>query len=313
MTIEIKITQEYSGVKPKNFLKKKLDLPFFKIQKYIKSKRITLNGKKINADSVLRLGDVVKIWLDDIKLREIKKEFKEMKDLKLDIIFENEDFIVFNKLPEVIVQGAQDNNFSLSLHLAYYKNFKKDFSDFEYFHVHRLDKNTSGVLVVAKNRSSLRKFNELFRSRDVVKKYVCLVYGILKIKKGVVEVFLKKNPEGSREKMSVVKTKTSESRNSISNYVVLEEFEKDGDNFSLVEVEIKTGVTHQIRAHMKYLGCPILADSMYGNSIINKKYSEILSRQFLHAKFLSFKFDDKQYDFEAELTKDLIETLNFFK
>lgn len=313
MTFEIKITPEYNGVKPKNYLKKNIDLPFFKIQNYIKDKRITLNGKKIKEDSVLKTGDIIKIWKDEIKLREVKKYQKESKNLDIPIIFENSDFLVLNKLSEVVVQGAQDNEKSLSLHLAYLKNKNKGNSDFEYFHVHRLDKDTSGVLVCAKNKISIRDFNALFRTRNVKKKYVCLCVGTPLKKEGKIDIFMRRNEEGARQKMSICNLKDDGARQSISLYKVIEEFIHQGELFSFIEVEIKTGITHQIRVHMKSLGCPILADKMYGNSVVNQKYEKQLNRQFLHAKQIEFEYKNQKYNFEAPLTQDLVEFLNYLK
>ena len=313
MSFEIKITKDYDGVKPKSFLKKKLDVSFFKIPRLIKDKRITVNGKKIKQDTVLREGDIVKIWPNDIKLREIKNNFKDMKNLNLDVIYENEDFIVFNKLAGIIVQGAQDHDTSLSLHLAYYKKKIRDDSDFEYFHVHRLDKETSGALVVAKNRVALRELNKIFRTRKVRKKYLALVVGRPKLKSGLIDVFMKRNPEGSREKMRVVGEGEGQSKRSISEYRVIDEFEKNGDLFSLIEVEIKTGITHQIRVHMKYLGCPIVGDKMYGNSFINQEYVDYINRQFLHAKSIAFEFEGKNFNFNVDLTDDLKKFLEYLK
>lgn len=313
MTFEIKITEEYNNVRPKNFLKKKLDLPFFMVQNYIKEKRITLNGKKIKEDSIMKTGDVIKIWKDDVKFREVKKYQAESKNLEMDLIFENSDFLVLNKLPEVVVQGAQDNEKSLSLHLAHLKKENKDESDFEYFHVHRLDKDTSGVLVCAKTKVSIRDFNALFRGRDVVKKYVCLCVGIPEKKEGKIDVFMKRNPQGSRQKMSICSSKDNDTKKSLSFYRVLEEFNYDSDLFSLVEVEIKTGITHQIRVHMKNLRCPILGDKMYGNSVLNSKYEDRVSRQLLHAKSLEFEYKAKKYKFEAEMTEDFANFLELIR
>lgn len=309
MSIEIIITQEYNNVKPNNFLKKKIDLPFYKIAKLIQNKRITLNKKKIKKESILKTGDIIKIWPNDINLR--KEEVKKVKpkNLGLDVLFENKDFIVFNKLPFVIVQGAQDNENSLSYHLEYYKQKIGDLSDFNYFHVHRLDKETSGVLIVAKNIISLRDLNEIFKKKEVEKKYLCLVLNSFKEKKGTIEEIMRRNPDNNREKMSVVKTFKPGDKKSLSYYKVLKEFEFNNDIFSLVEIEIKTGIMHQIRVHMKSLGHPIVGDKMYGNSAINQQYEEYLNRQFLHAKSLKFNYKNKNYKIEAELTKDLKEFL----
>jgi len=313
MSIEITITKEYDGVKPKNFLKKKIDLPFFKIVQMIPEKRITLNKKKIKQDDVLRTGDVIKIWPHDVKLREVEKKFINMKNLGIDTLFENEDFLVLNKTANITVQGAQETDRSLSLHLAYLKNKNNDENDFEYFHAHRLDKDTSGCLVVGKTRGSVRDLNEIFRTRNVTKKYLALCVGSFDESSGTVEIGLKRTPEGVREKMEICSLDDLEGKKSISLYKVIEEFDYDGEILSLVEVEIKTGITHQIRMHMKYLGCPILGDKMYGNSSVNRKFEKLLDRQFLHSSNLAFEFEGKKYDFKAPLTYDLQKFMDLIK
>lgn len=313
MSFEIIITKEYEGLKPKSFLKKRIDIPYFKIPRLLKDKRITLNGKKIHEESVLKEGDVIKVWPNDINPVEQKKYHLDSKDLEIPIIFENEDFIVFNKSAGIIVQGAQDNTTSLSLHLAHYKQKIGDKSDFEYFHAHRLDKETSGILVVAKNRQTLRDLNQIFREKNIVKKYLTLVLGYFEQKKGQVEAFMRKNELGVKEKMTICSAKEKDAERSLSLYKVLKEYEHDKEDFSLVEVEIKTGITHQIRVHMKSLGHPVLGDKLYGNSTVNRVYEQILNRQFLHAKYLEFEYKGKKYVFEAELTDDLKAMLNLLE
>ncbi|MCA9495336.1 MAG: RluA family pseudouridine synthase [Nanoarchaeota archaeon] len=315
MPYEIKISPEYDGVKPKNFLKKKLDLQYHELLKHLKNKRITLNKKKIKEDTILRKGDILKIWLDEIKLREISEaKHTKMQNMNIPVIFENENFIVLNKPADIIVQGAQDNQTSISLHLAYIQNKNKDYEDnFEYHHAHRIDKDTSGILVVAKQRNSLRILNKRFSDKNVIKKYLCLCLGKFKDKSGKIDIILKRNPQGIREKVSVGIETDDEARKTLSYYNVKEEFEHFNQTFSLVEVEIKTGYTHQIRVHMKYLGHPIIGDKMYGNSIINEEFTNILNRHFLHAKSIEFEYKEKQFKFEAELTKDLKNTLEFLR
>ena len=313
MSIEIVVGPEYDGVKPKNFLRKKVDVPFFMVVKMISEKRVTLNGKKIKKETVMREGDVLKIWPHDIKLREEVKNHKDKKDLKIPVIFENDDFIVFNKLPGVVVQGAQHNELSLGLHLAYYQDKVGDRSDFEFFHAHRLDKDTSGCLVVAKSQVALRDLNEVFRNKDIVKKYLCLCVGGFESDSGKVEAIMRRNEQGVREKMSIVADKRPGDKRSLSFYKVLDEIEFEDEVFSLVEVEIRTGVTHQIRVHMKSLGHPIVGDSMYGVSVVNSNFEERLNRQFLHASHLEFDYKGKHFSFDAPLAKDLDDFLKFLK
>jgi len=317
MSFEINITQEFDGLKPKNFLKKRLNCPYFKIPKHIKNKRITINGKKIKDDTILREEDIIKVWLNELKMPNLKIQKREEKkdeivpiDLKIPIIYEDENLYVFNKPAGISVQGGMKSEERLINHLRFLKIKNCDNSDFDYFHGHRLDKETSGALVVAKNRIAIRELNKIFKEREVKKKYVCLVVGKPKKNKGKVEILLERTEEGIREKVRIAKTKTKESKNSISLYKVLKTVKYNGEIFSLIEIEIKTGITHQIRVHMKYLGCPIVGDKMYGNSNTNLMFKKVLDRQFLHAKELEFNFLGKKYKFDAPLLKDLKNTLN---
>lgn len=312
MSYEFKIKKEDAGIKPKNFLKKNLDISFQELLKYIKNKRITLNKKKIKQDDILREGDIVKVWLNTIKRRETPKKILEAKDLKIPKIYENEDFLVLDKLPEVVVQGSQDNSKSLSLHLAHLKKISNDETDFQYFHVHRLDKDTSGVLVIAKNKISLRDLNKQFRQRDVKKIYECLVVGIPESENSI-ELFLKRNPEGSKEKVGVFDENKIGAKKTLSHYKVLNSYTFHNQEYSLVEVQIETGFMHQIRVHMKSIGHPIVGDKMYGNSYINQEFSEVLKRHFLHASKIEFSYKDEDYSFDAPLLQDLKETLSLLK
>ncbi len=308
MPYEIKIEDEFNGVKPKNYLKKRLDIPFNSLIKFLKEKRITLNGKKIKDDSTLKTGDIIKVWLDTIKLREEQYVPQERKNLHIDTIFEDQDLLVLNKPSNIIVQGSQDNQNSLSLHLAFLKHKNSDTTPFNYFHVHRIDKNTSGILVCAKNKTSLRDLNQAFRERNVIKKYLCLCEGSFTKTSGEIKVNLQRNPQDQREKVSVVnanKNKAEWVKQSHSNYKVLEEYQYNNTIFSLVEVEIKTGVMHQIRVHMKHIGHPIVGDTMYGKSVINRELEPILKRQFLHATSIEFEYKNQRHKFEAPLLDDL--------
>lgn len=312
MPKEIVVEKKYEGISPKNFLRKYVDLPYFKIIKLIKEKRITLNGKKIKDEMKLTTGDVIKLWKDDIPLVGNNKNDsnKVSKDLNITTIFENDDFMVLNKPSGVVVQGAQHTDLSLSYHLEFLRRKNKDSED--YFHVHRLDKDTTGVLIVSKNTVALRELNKVFKERDIVKVYECLCVGRFENFSGDVEVFMKRTEEGSKEKC-VVCDGGVDSKKTLSSYKVIEEYEYKDDIFSLVEVELKTGFMHQIRVHMKYLGCPIVGDKMYGNSSVNRKFEGVLDRQFLHAKRVSFEYKGEKFSFTAPFPKDLKKTLSLMK
>ena len=310
MPYEFKIDDEYSGISPKNFLKKKLDISYNQIFIHIKNKRITINGKKIKNDMKMKKGDIIKVWLDSIpKREEIETVLDriEPKNLGMKTIFENKDFLVLNKLSGVVVQGAPDNESSLSYHLEFLRRKNKDKT--QYFHVHRLDKETSGVLICSKDMASRRILNEVFKKKDMKKVYVCLCEGKFTKKSGKVECKLDRTPPETREKVVV----SDIGKDSLSLYKVINEFNFEGEKLSLVEVEIKTGITHQIRVHMKSLGHPIVGDRMYGNSYINNKFKRLLDRQFLHAKEIDFEYEGKKYSFKADYTDDLNDVLRVLK
>ena len=124
---------------------------------------------------------------------------------------------------------------------------------------------------------------------------------------------LERTPQEVREKVKVVTKQTKESKKSLSYYKVLEEINYKNETFSLVEVEIKTGVTHQIRVHMKHLGHSIVGDKMYGNSTINRQFEKQLNRQFLHASHIEFEYNKEKHKFDIPLTEDLQNFLEFLK
>lgn len=314
MENEIIILEEDDSLKPKNFLKKKLDVPFYLIIKLIKNKKITLNGKKIKKDSILKKGDIIKIWDKNLSFVEKNSIKREEKNLNMQIIFENQDFIILNKKSDIVVQGSNDNSNSICFHLEYLKNKNLDKSDFNYFFAHRLDKDTSGALIIAKNITTLREFNKIFSSKKIIKKYFCLCANEFEKNSGEIRTYMYKNFDDEQKKMKTTNNENKkEAKLSISKYQVIKTFKKDEQKFSLVEVEIKTGITHQIRVHMKKIGHPILGDKMYGDKNINLKFSKYISRQFLHAHYLEFNFKEKNYKFDVELTDDLKKCLNYFE
>ena len=170
--------------------------------------------------------------------------------------------------------------------------------------VHRLDKQTSGVMVIARNQESFLRLKEIFKSREVEKVYTALVCGKLKEKSGVIEKSIgrivstptKMGVESARGKLRLVK-------GAITEYKVLKEFK----NTSLLEVMPKTGRMHQIRVHLSSIGHPVAGDTVYGSKNVCLKD---LGRYFLHASSLSFSFrDGERLTFETELPKELEETL----
>ena len=305
------INEEQEGVKPKNFLKKTFDISFSQTLKYIRKKQITLNKKKIRGSETLKKGDIITIWNKEIKLREKGAKNQTSKNLNIEIIYENENFFILNKPPKVICQGAQDNQLSLSFHLNYLKKNYKDETNFSYTHAHRLDKDTTGCLLVARNQKTLRELNRIFNKREITKLYHCIVLGKLKEKKKKITLYMQRNQsQNSKRKVIVTSPKSKESKKTELTLKVLKEFESQEEQFSLVEITLHTGFTHQIRVTMAHLRHPILSDTMYGNSYINSKFEHIMPQQALHARCLKFQLNNEKFNFTAPYLRDI---RNFLK
>ena len=176
--------------------------------------------------------------------------------------------------------------------------------------VHRLDKDTSGILLIAKNDKTLEFLQKEFKEGRVIKKYLALVVGKLKAKEGVIETLIGRSPKDGRKQKVYFPHEpgTEGKRKTKTEYKVLKEFKE----FTLIEVEPKTGRKHQIRTHFAYLGHPIAGDKLYGFK--NQPRPKNLKRQFLHASYLKIKLPDgEEKEFNCDLPKDLKEVLKNLK
>jgi 23S rRNA pseudouridine1911/1915/1917 synthase len=168
--------------------------------------------------------------------------------------------------------------------------------------VHRLDKETSGILLVAKKRSVFRALQGQFKERMVSKKYIALVHGKLKEKSGEVNASLGRLP-WNRERFGVL----AKGRDALTLYKCIGVYEREGNFFSMVEVSPKTGRTHQIRVHMKYLGNPVVSDTFYAGRKTSREDRKWCGRLFLHASWISFvhPVGGACVEYESELSEDL--------
>jgi len=193
------------------------------------------------------------------------------------IIYEDEDLSVIDKPAGLVVDNIERR-------------------------VHRLDKDTSGILLVAKNDKALEFLQKQFKEREVKKKYLALVAGNLKKEEGVIETLIGRSP-GDRRKQKVYlpgEPNAQEKRKAVTEYKVLQRFE----NYTLIKVEPKTGRKHQIRTHLAYLGHPVAGDKLYGFK--NQPRPEGLKRQFLHASYLKVKLPNgEKKEFKSELPNEL--------
>lgn len=221
--------------------------------------------------------------------------------MDLDVVYEDQDIIVINKNADRVVHPAPGhyNDTIVNALLAHVDNLSGINGVKRPGIVHRLDKDTSGLLIVAKNDKSHKNLARQFKNRDVDKYYYALVEGNLAYKKGKIDAPIGRDPN-NRKKMAVRKR---HSKNAISRFKIIEEF----NNYTLIEVKIETGRTHQIRVHFSYLGHPVVGDKKYGS-----KNSLKVERQLLHAEKMIIKHpkNGKKLKFEAELKDDFKKVLN---
>tara|TARA_B100001248_G_scaffold65890_1_gene46117 strand:- start:2349 stop:3326 length:978 start_codon:yes stop_codon:yes gene_type:complete len=262
------------------------------IKKLILQKLVSVN-RKISTSPSLKIKKN-----DRIIVKIVKKREKELipKKIKLNIIYEDSDILVINKPKGLVVHpgaGNFQNTLANGLIFRYKKNLSNINGDFRPGIVHRIDKETSGLLVIAKNNLSHSILSEQFSNHTIKRKYDCLVWGVIRPLNGRIETLIARN-KNNRQLMTVSEIN---GKRAVTNYKTLKVFaSKDTPKISLVECELETGRTHQIRVHFKYKGTSLVGDEQYGKKNIkfkkiNKQFLENLKSikgQALHAKTLEF-------------------------
>ncbi|MCP6719430.1 MAG: RluA family pseudouridine synthase [Patescibacteria group bacterium] len=233
--------------------------------------------------------------------------------MKFNILYQDDNLLVIDKSPNVVVFSEnQDTQKTLiDFLLEQFPNLKSAGKYPRHGIVHRLDKDTSGILLVAKNSKTLFFLQEQFKNREVIKKYTALVVGAVKENQGKIETLVGRSPK-NRIKQKVylpLEPGSKGKRKAVTRYKVLKRFsDKSGKKYTLLEVAPETGRKHQIRTHLSYLNHPIAGDKLYGFK--NESFTKSLKRQFLHASFLEIKLlDGKKKKFKSELPQDLIRAL----
>ena len=287
------------------------------IKKIIVSKNIKINKKQIITSSEkIKENDLIEVNMPEIKTNYIKP-----KKINLDIIYEDEDIIVINKNSGLIVHpGAGNKDETLVNWLLYlYKNNLSNLNgEFRPGIVHRIDKDTSGIIVVAKNNHAHALLSEQFSKHTISRKYVALVWGVIRPLNGKISTLISRSKK-NRQLMSV---SDRLGKKAVTNYKTIKTFSsKEIPKISLVECILETGRTHQIRVHLEYKGNPLIGDKKYGKKKtkfkkINKKFNEMLSsfsRQALHAKSLGFIHPTKKkfVNFDSKLPNDFRKMLDF--
>jgi 23S rRNA pseudouridine1911/1915/1917 synthase len=267
-------------------------------QRLIKDGLVSIEGKKVDKNYRLRAGEIVDVEIPPPEPTEVVAE-----DIPLDIRFEDEDLIVLVKPAGMVVHPAHGHaDGTLVNALLFHAASLSGIGGVARPGIlHRLDKDTSGLMIVAKNDFAHQKLSEELKKREIKRTYLTLVHGRFKEKTGEVDAPIGRSPR-FRQKMAVMGTA---SRDAMSYYTVLSMF----DNYSLVEVRLQTGRTHQIRVHMKYINHPVVGDPLYGTT--GGKRDLGLCRQFLHAYKLEFNHprNGERMFFEDALPGDLTEAL----
>lgn len=270
------------------------DVSRSKIQKLISKEHVIVNGKEIKANYKINDGDEISVTIPAPEPVDVVAQ-----DLPLEIIYEDEDLVLINKAQGMVVHpGAGHSDGTLVNALLYHIDDLSGINgEIRPGIVHRLDKETSGILVVAKNDTSHVHLSKQLQERSMTKKYWTLVHGVIPHEYGTIDAPIGRDPK-SRQQFTVTNT----GKEAVSHFKVLERF----DDYSLVEVSIETGRTHQIRVHLKYINFPVTGDKTYGPGKTLKG-----DGQFLHARSLSFVHPStqKEMTFEASVPEIFEKTL----
>ena len=257
--------------------------------KYIRTKRIKVNSKKSDIAAKLAEGDTVDMYINDEFFAPVDEKYDFLSASKnIDIVYEDENILLLDKKVGLLSHPDEtEYNDTLITRVKRYLYEKgeynpKDEQSFAPALVNRIDRNTGGIVMAAKNAESLRILNQKLKDRELEKYYLCVVHGTLKKKSGLLKGWLIKDEK--KNKVRVFDREQNGAKEIKTKYSVISE--KDG--LSLVEVELLTGRTHQIRAHFSSIGHPLLGDGKYGTNALNKALG--YKKQFLYSYRLKFMF-----------------------
>ena len=269
------------------------NLPKALMYKYIRTKRIKVNKKKSEISARLQTGDLVEMYINDefFVKSETKDDFSSASD-KIDIIYEDENIILLDKKAGLLCH-PDDKEYidTLISRVKKYLYNKGEYdpdeeNSFTPALVNRIDRNTGGIVIAAKNAASLKILNAQMKERNLKKTYLCVVHGVMERKSGLLEGWLVKDE--SKNRVKIYNKYIDGAKEIKTKYRVIENDTKN--NLSLLEVDLLTGRTHQIRAHFASIGHPLLGDGKYGKNELNKKLG--YKKQFLYSYKLTFDLDE---------------------
>ena len=287
---EFTITQNDAGQRLDRFLSKAIPLlPESLMQKYIRLKRIKLGGKRVERNTRLNAGDVLQLYINDEFFETPKAEnaYLTVSAPKLNIVYEDENILLVDKKPGLAVHPHDGAEYGKTLidHIQAYLYAKREWrpreeNSFTPALCNRIDRNTGGIVIAAKNAEALRILNQKIKDREIDKRYLCIVHGTPKPPEGRLEGYLFKDAKENR--VYITKKMQPGAKTAVTFYRTLQ----SRNGLSLVECELLTGRTHQIRAQMAAAGWPLLGDGKYGR--LDKRYDR--KYQALYSYRLRFAF-----------------------
>ena len=287
---EFIITKNDATLRLDKFIQKNCPtLPSSLMFKYIRTKRIKVNSKRAEISTRLCEGDVVSAYINDEFFTEVKPKYDFLAASKnIDIVYEDNNILLANKKQGLLVHPDKNEyGDTLIARIQHYLYDKGEYdpsceNSFRPALANRIDRNTGGIVIAAKNAEALRILCDKIKCREIDKRYLTVVHGTPKQKSATLEGFLEKNED--KNKVYLLKNKTENARTIKTKYTVLQ----SENNLSLLEIELITGRTHQIRAHMSSIGHPLLGDGKYGKLKNDKKLG--FNKQALYSYKLTFDF-----------------------
>ena len=275
---EYVVSDEYEGLRIDKLLSE-LSPSFSRtyIKKLIDDKKVFCNGKNVKASFCISENDYIKMEIPPAEIPEILPQ-----DIPLDIIYEDEDVLVVNKPKDMVVHPAAGHYKDTLVNAVMYHchdNLSGINGVMRPGIVHRIDKDTTGSVIICKNDNAHQKIAEQLKEHSINRVYHAICYGVIKENEGTIETLIGRSTN-DRKKMAVV---TSGGKEAVTHFRVLKRFEED--NMTYIECRLETGRTHQIRVHMAHIGHPLLGDEVYAG---NRKSRFKLKGQCLHAKTLGF-------------------------
>ncbi|MBE6838759.1 MAG: RluA family pseudouridine synthase [Ruminococcus sp.] len=287
---EFIINKNDDGQRVDKFLTKAVKkLPQSLMYKYIRTKRIKLNDKKCDISTRIHEGDSLKLYINDefFATEPSEKDFLCV-PTKLDILYEDENIILIDKKCGIVVHEDDENTVDTLINrIKHYLYDKGEYNpdkenSFTPSLCNRLDRNTGGIVVAAKNAESLRIMNQKIKDREIKKEYLCITINPPPKAKDTATAYLRKDE--NKKQVYIYDKKSPDTKTIVTKYETLEKSGK----LTLVKVDLITGRTHQIRAHMAHMGAPLLGDGKYGINSVNREYN--VKTQALYAYKLTFDF-----------------------